>query len=75
MGDVIVGWMLLWRACVASEKLVPEAKIKDEIFYRGQIKTAEFFIQTVLPCTMGKMESIAKMSPAAIEMEDAWFGN
>jgi hypothetical protein len=75
MGDVIMGWMLLWRAGVASEKLAQGATSKDEAFYRGQVKTAEFFIQAVLPVTMGKMDSISKMSAAAIEMEETWFGN
>ncbi len=74
MGDVIMGWMHLWRASVAVKTLAKGAKAKDEAFYRGQIKTAEFFIHTVLPCTLGKMESIARMSNAANEMDEAGFG-
>ncbi|MBI5552703.1 MAG: acyl-CoA dehydrogenase [Desulfobacterales bacterium] len=74
MGDVIMAWMHLWRASVAVKTLAKGAKAKDEAFYRGQIKTAEFFIHTVLPCTMGKMESIARMSNAANEMDEAGFG-
>ncbi|MFZ1985926.1 MAG: acyl-CoA dehydrogenase [Desulfatitalea sp.] len=75
MGDVIMGWMHLWRASVATSALAKGAKSKDEAYYRGQIKTAEFFIDTVLPCTMGQMESIARMSNAANEMDEAGFGN
>ncbi|RJQ84500.1 MAG: acyl-CoA dehydrogenase [Desulfobacteraceae bacterium] len=75
MGDVIVGWMRLWRAGVASEALAKGAKAKEQDFYRGQIKTSQFFIETVLPCTMGKLESIRQMSKAAVEMDEAWFGN
>ena len=43
---------------------------KDVVFYNGQIKTAEFFISTVIPVTLEKMDAIQGFSPAAIEMED-----
>ncbi|MCF8036281.1 MAG: acyl-CoA dehydrogenase [Desulfobacteraceae bacterium] len=75
MGDVIVGWMLLWRAAIASEKLEKGPKAKDKAFYQGQRTTADFFIHTVLPQTLGKMESIDRMSAAAVDMEEAGFGS
>jgi hypothetical protein len=73
-GDVIMGWMLLWRAQVAAQKLAKGAAQKDVAFYQGQIKSADFFIGTVLPVTLGSMNSIAKGNKAAIEIEDASFG-
>jgi hypothetical protein len=73
MGDTIMGWMLLWRAVVATSKL-GKAKGKDLSFYKGQIKTAEFFVKTVLPVTMGKMDSIKGSCSAAIDMEEDGFG-
>jgi hypothetical protein len=75
MGDVIMGWMRLWRAQVAANALTKGAKAKDQEFYKGQIKTSEFFLHTVLPCTQGKIESILQMCNAANEMEEPWFGN
>lgn len=74
MGDTIMAWMLLWRALVASQQLNNGAKKKDELFYKGQIKTAEFFINTLLPMTMGRMEAINGKCPAAIEIDDEGFG-
>ncbi|MFZ5571066.1 MAG: acyl-CoA dehydrogenase [Thermodesulfobacteriota bacterium] len=74
MGDVIMAWMLLWRAVTASRQLQNGTKKKDEIFYKGQIKTAEFFISTVLPVTMGKMEAINGKCGAAIDIDDEGFG-
>ncbi len=74
MGDVIVAWMLLWRAAVAQQKLTAGAKKKDVAFYQGQLKTAEFFIQAKLPITFGKMDSIIKGSPAAVEIAEDGFG-
>jgi alkylation response protein AidB-like acyl-CoA dehydrogenase len=74
MGDVTMGWMLLWRAAVAFEKLQEGAKKKDVSFYEGQIQSAKFFINTVLPVTHGKMASIQDLDGSAIEIEDAGFG-
>jgi alkylation response protein AidB-like acyl-CoA dehydrogenase len=73
-GDVIMAWMLLWRAVRAAERLAKDAPKKDAAFYQGQIKSAEFFIETVLPVTLGKMESIVKASPAAVDIAEASFG-
>lgn len=74
MGDVTMGWMLLWRAVVATEKLQEGAKKKDVSFYESQVQTATFFINTVLPVTHGKMVSIKDFDGAAVEMEDVGFG-
>jgi alkylation response protein AidB-like acyl-CoA dehydrogenase len=74
MGDTIMAWMLLWRAVVASEKLAAGPTKKDITFYTGQIKTAEFFINTELPLTSGKMEAIKGGCAAAIEIADEGFG-
>ncbi|NNL75878.1 MAG: acyl-CoA dehydrogenase [Desulfobacterales bacterium] len=74
MGDTIMAWMLLWRAVVASEKLTAKPKKKDVAFYEGQLKTAEFFIRTELPLTMGKMEAIQGGCAAAIEITEEGFG-
>jgi alkylation response protein AidB-like acyl-CoA dehydrogenase len=74
MGDIIMAWMLLWRAVVASEKLAAKPKKKDIAFYEGQIKTAEFFINTEFPLTSGKMDSIKGGCAAAIEISDEGFG-
>jgi len=72
MGDVIVAWMLLWRAATAA-KLVEGVKGKKQAFYQGQMKTAEFFIRTVLPIALGKMDAIEDGCAAAVEIEAAGF--
>lgn len=73
-GDVVMTWMLLWRAAVAAEKLAGKVKKKDFCFYQGQIKSAEFFFGTVLPVTHGKMSAVEALCPAALEFDDAAFG-
>ena len=52
-GDVVMAWMLLWRAKIAAEKL-ETAKKKDVPFYNGQLKIAQYFCNTVLPTTWEK---------------------
>jgi alkylation response protein AidB-like acyl-CoA dehydrogenase len=87
VGDVIMAWMLLWRATVAApglEKLAGNAdekaisakvaQNKDAAFYDGQLKSAEFFINAMLPVTIGKMNAIAAPHPAAIDIHEKSFG-
>jgi hypothetical protein len=87
MGDVIMAWMHLWRATVALPKLEKRvggmdasaveqkvAKNKDAAFYDGQLKSADFFIHTILPITLGKMNAIAAANPAAVAIHERSFG-
>jgi hypothetical protein len=74
IGDTIMAWMLLWRATVAATMLAKRPKKKDVAFYKGQIKTAEFYIKTILPEVMGKMNAIEAGCPAAVEIDDEGFG-
>jgi hypothetical protein len=72
-GDVAMAWMLLWRANVAAQKM-EKAKKKDQPFYEGQIKSCQYFMENVLPTTMGKMKSIQKLGGAAVEISEDSFG-
>jgi alkylation response protein AidB-like acyl-CoA dehydrogenase len=73
-GDVVTAWMLLWRAVTAAAQLAGKFKKKDQPFYEGQIKSAEFFIQALLPITMGKLDAIMAGCNAAVDIEDRSFG-
>ncbi len=73
-GDVVVGWMLLWRARIAAEALSKGAKDKDVSFYEGQIKSAEFFTQYLLPVSMGRMEAIVSGNGVVNEIPEDAFG-
>ena len=74
VGDTLLSWMLLWRAGIAEEKLAGKPKKKDVAFYEGQLSSARFFIQTVLPATSGKMDAILNSDTAALDISDASFG-
>ena len=73
-GDACLAWMLLWRAGTAASKLVENKNKKNADFYEGQIKTAEFFIDNILPMTLGKMNAIEGSSNAVLEISDSGFG-
>jgi hypothetical protein len=72
-GDVTMAWQLLWRAQIAAQKLA-KAKKKDVAYYEGQIKSAEYFINSVLPITLGKMNAILNNNGAAVEISEDAFG-
>ena len=73
-GDVVMAWMLLWRAAVAAESLEKGARKKDGAFYEGQIAGARFFIRSVLPVSIGKMGVITEADGIAVEISDEAFG-
>jgi hypothetical protein len=73
-GDVVAAWMLLWRGVVAATQLEKGAKKKDLAFYEGQMKSAQYFTQAVLPITMGKMDAIMNTCGAAVDISEDAFG-
>ncbi len=87
MGDVMLGWMHLWRGVIAVqalEKIVgdsdPEkkaailAKNKDAAYYDGMMKGSDYFINSILPITLGKMNGILANSQAIALMDERAFG-
>ena len=74
-GDTLMAWMLLWRAIVATQKLADQPKKKDVAFYEGQIRSAQFFVNSVLPVTRGKMDVIIAGDTAALDIADEAFGS
>jgi hypothetical protein len=73
-GDTIMGWMLLWRAQIAAAALANGAKAKDVAFYEGQVKSAEHYILSMLPVTLGKMEAILAASTTVNDISEDAFG-
>lgn len=73
-GDVTMAWMLLWRSMLAVNKTSDVSRKADVSFYQGLIKSAEFFIRSVLPVTFGRMAAIMDTCPAAMEISNESFG-
>jgi len=73
-GDVVMAWMLLWRAAIAARELENKPRKKDAAFYEGQIKSAEFFIYSIIPITVGKIKAILTTNGAAVDIDEKSFG-
>ena len=87
-GDITMAWMLLWRASIAAPKLVKKVgsmdpaevgqkaeKNKDAAFYAGQVRTAEFFVNTLLPSALAKLDAVVQGDRSVEEMPEASFGS
>ena len=87
-GELTFAWMHLWRACIASPKLAkkvgfldPEAVAakaganKDAAFYAGQMASARFFINTLLPGSYGKMDAILEGDTCVEDILGVSFGS
>ncbi|MCG8687246.1 MAG: acyl-CoA dehydrogenase [Desulfobacterales bacterium] len=88
VGDITFAWMHLWRASIAAPKLAKKAgslekdavaakaaKNKDAAFYAGQMATAKFFINTLLPATYGKMDAILEADTCVEDILEVSFGS
>lgn len=82
-GDILLGWMFLWEARVAREKLMiaEQQSLKagqsatgfETTFYTGKIVTAKYYLGSLLPLVTGKFEAIKKGDRAFLEMEDLFY--
>ena len=87
MGDVVMGWMLLWRAVTASpplEKIIGGLddkkkaqkleKDKNAAFYDGQIQGARYFINAVLPIALGRLAAVRAGDEAVLKITERGLG-
>ncbi|MFH2061149.1 MAG: acyl-CoA dehydrogenase [Pseudomonadota bacterium] len=87
-GDITFAWMHLWRASIAAPQLIKKVgsfdketiakkalNNKDTAFYAGQMESARFFILTLLPATLGKMEAILEGATCVEDIVDSSFGS
>ncbi len=75
MGEVCMGWMLLWRAHVAETALGQKNIEKsDQDFYTSQIRTARYFFQVLMPVTQGRIEALTVFPSVISEVAEADFG-
>ncbi len=68
-GDIVMAWMLLWGAIIA----VKHQDGKDQAFYRGKMKSVQFFMASVLPVTMGKINTICPADHPAVDVDASLF--
>ena len=71
-GDVVVGYLLLKGAVVASEKL-RNASAKDAAFYQGKIAAAKFFATNILPGVSAERALAETVDNTLMELDEAAF--
>ena len=83
MGDVTLGWLLLWQAGIAQDKqddlftssdfgALEDACAENEdiAFYTGKVATAGFFMNRVLTLAPGKSEVIKNPDDSALTIPE-----
>ena len=81
-----MAWMHLWRATAAVPKLeklagsldpakraVTAAKNREAAYYEGVLQSAKYYINVIIPETLGKMNAIKASDAAIIEIPEAAF--
>jgi alkylation response protein AidB-like acyl-CoA dehydrogenase len=73
VGDLLIGWQLLWHAEIALRALDSGADGKDKSFYEGKIAAAQFFAGNVLPEITATRGILDRTSTALMELDDEAF--
>src|SRR6201992_2607576 len=70
VGDLLIGWQLLFHAEIALRALDSGAKGKEQAFYAGKIAAAQFFAANVLPEITATRGILARTSTALMDLDD-----
>jgi len=74
LGDLVVGWLLVRSAAVATEALDEgSASARDRAFYEGKIAAARFFATTVLPELAARRKIVENTDNALMDVPEASF--
>ena len=73
VGDLRIGWQLLFHAEIALRALDSGAAGKEQAFYEGKIAAAQFFAANVLPEITATRGILARTSTALMDLDDAAF--
>src|ERR1700756_2870409 len=73
VGDLLIGWQLLFHAEIALGALDSGAKGKEQAFYEGKIAAAQFFAANVLPEITATRGILARTSTAVMDLDDDAF--
>jgi alkylation response protein AidB-like acyl-CoA dehydrogenase len=72
LGDLVIGWLLLRQAAVATEKLAG-ASPRDTAFYDGKVAAGKWFAANVLPELAGKRAIAEATDLSLMELDEAAF--
>ncbi|MGB3893352.1 acyl-CoA dehydrogenase [Mycolicibacter sinensis] len=73
VGDLVIGWLLLWQAEIALGALDGEISENDTNFYRGKVTAAMFFAGNVLPRLSAERRIVENDDLAVMELSEDAF--
>ncbi|KAA0102523.1 acyl-CoA dehydrogenase [Mycolicibacterium sp. P1-18] len=73
VGDLLIGWLLLWHAEVALSALDGQPSDREGAFYRGKVTAATFFATNVLPRLSADRRAVENTELAAMDLADDAF--
>jgi alkylation response protein AidB-like acyl-CoA dehydrogenase len=73
LGELVVAWLLVRQAAVATSALEGEVSARDQAFYRGKIAIASWFARERLPLLAAERAVIAQTDREALIIDDASF--
>ena len=73
VGDLIIGWLLVRQAEVATAALEAGASAKDVEFYNGKVAAAKWFAQNRLPLLSGELLAAATTNLEIMELSEDAF--
>ncbi len=73
VGDLLIGWLLLHQAQIASGALADDLPPDEADFYAGKIAAAVFFATTVLPRLSADRSIITATDPGLMDVREGAF--
>jgi alkylation response protein AidB-like acyl-CoA dehydrogenase len=74
VGDLCMAWAHAEKASTAAGKIESSGK-KDKTFYQGVLKTAEFYYDVIVPESLGRSDSLKKITKTVMSMPEAGFAS
>ena len=74
-GDLVVGWLLLRQAELASARLADGSGLspQDRAFYQGKMASAKFFCRNILTNVFGRYVALQQEDLSAMEIPEEAF--
>jgi len=73
VGDLMIGWLLLWQAEIALAALDGDPSPADRLFYNGKVAAAKFFVNNMLPRLTADRGIAANVDLAIMDLREEAF--
>ena len=72
-GHVLIGWMWLWQATVATRALRAGADGEERLFYMGKLAACRYFFRYELPKIDAAFTLVGSLDDACLSFESSRF--